>query len=91
NSKVQVAAVELPEDDDAPMPTQRAEVVAKTSNVVTAYASAPAQSPATQILTVPTPTARAAAVESDDEAEVDPVTTASASDKGTASGWMVQI
>ncbi|WP_204331219.1 hypothetical protein, partial [Proteus mirabilis] len=49
NSKVQVAAVELPEDDDAPMPTQRAEVVAKTSNVVTAYASAPAQSPATQI------------------------------------------
>ncbi len=91
NSKVQVAAVELPEDDDAPMPTQRAEVVAKTSNVVTAYASAPAQSPAAQILTVPTPTARAAAAESDDEAEVDPVTTASASDKGTASGWMVQI
>jgi D-alanyl-D-alanine carboxypeptidase len=94
DSKVQVAAVDLPEEEDAPMPVQREEVVAKTNNVVTAtaYASAPAQSsPAAQILRVPTPTARADVAETEEAAEVDPVTTASAPEKGSASGWMVQI
>lgn len=93
NSKVQVAAVDLPDEEDAPMPVQRDEVVAQTNNVVTAtaYASAPAQSsPAAQILRVPTPTARVDTAE-EDVAEVDPVTTASAPEKGSASGWMVQI
>nr|WP_244642637.1 D-alanyl-D-alanine carboxypeptidase [Phyllobacterium sp. 628] len=91
NSKVQVAAVDLPEDDDAPMPIQREEVVAKTSNVVTAYAAATPSSPTAQILTVPTPTARVQVADAEDENDVDPVTTASASGQSSASGWMIQI
>ena len=86
NSRLSVAALELPEDGDAPVPVRR-ETVAATSapEVITAYAE-PAQpaSPAARILAVPTPREE---VGEGDVSEVDPVTTASA----TPGGWMVQI
>ena len=89
NSKVNVAALELPDNNDAPIPVQREAVVPQTADVVTAYAEpAPAPSPAAQVLAVPTPSPKLDVAEGDTaEAEVDPVTTASA----PPGGWMVQI
>jgi D-alanyl-D-alanine carboxypeptidase len=87
NSKVNVAALELPESADVPVPVQREEVVAQPADVITAYAEpTPAPSPAAQVLAVPAPSPKAEVAEGD-TADVDPVTTASAS----AGGWMVQI
>jgi D-alanyl-D-alanine carboxypeptidase len=87
NSKVDVAALELPENDAAPVPVQREEAISQTADVVTAYAApTPAPSPAAHVLAVPTPSPKAEVAEGD-AAEVDPVTTASA----PAGGWMVQI
>lgn len=87
NSKVDVAALELPDNDEAPVPLQREEAAAQTADVVTAYAApTPTPSPAAQVLAVPTPSPKVEVAEGD-TAEVDPVTTASA----PATGWMVQI
>jgi D-alanyl-D-alanine carboxypeptidase len=87
NSKVDVAALELPDNDEAPVPLQREEAAAQTADVVTAYAApTPTPSPAAQVLAVPTPSPKVEVAEGD-TAEVDPVTTASA----PAAGWMVQI
>jgi D-alanyl-D-alanine carboxypeptidase len=87
NSKVDVAALELPDHDEAPVPLEREEAAAQTADVVTAYAApTPTPSPAAQVLAVPTPSPKVEVAEGD-TAEVDPVTTASA----PAAGWMVQI
>lgn len=87
NSKVNVAALELPESADVPVPVQRERVVAQPADVITAYAEpAPAPSPVAQVLAVPAPSPKAEVAEGD-TTDVDPVTTASAS----AGGWMVQI
>ena len=89
NSKVEVAAVDLPDAGDAPVPVpvQREETAAQPEQVVAAYAApTPAPSPAAQILAVPAPSPKSEVGEGD-VAEVDPVTTASA----PAGGWMVQI
>jgi D-alanyl-D-alanine carboxypeptidase len=89
NSKVEVAALELPASDAAPIPVQREQVVEieQPAEVVTAYAEpAATQSPAERILHVPAPEPKAEVGEGDVD-EVDPVTTASAS----PGGWMVQI
>lgn len=87
NSKVNVAALELPDNSDAPVPVQRETAAPQPTEMVTAYAEpAPAPSPAAQVLAVPTPSPKLEIAEGD-TAEVDPVTTSSAS----AGGWMVQI
>jgi len=87
NSKVAVAAVELPASDEAPIPVQREQVAAQPAEVVTAYAEpAPTPSPAERILHVPAPSPKLEVGEGDVD-EVDPVTTSSA----PAAGWMVQI
>ncbi|MBZ9601772.1 SPOR domain-containing protein [Phyllobacterium chamaecytisi] len=88
NSKVEVAAVELPASDEAPIPVQREQaMVEQPAEVVTAYAEpAPTPSPAERILHVPAPSPKVEIGEGDVD-EVDPVTTASA----PSGGWMVQI
>ncbi|MDQ0999209.1 D-alanyl-D-alanine carboxypeptidase [Phyllobacterium ifriqiyense] len=89
NSQISVAALELPENDNVPVPVQREVAAApvEAEEVVTAYAApAPAASPAAQILRIPAPTPKEEVGEGD-QSEVDPVTTASAS----PGGWMVQI
>jgi D-alanyl-D-alanine carboxypeptidase len=88
NTKVELAAVELPASDEAPIPVQREQAVAEQpAEVVTAYAEpAPTSSPAERILHVPAPSPKVEVGEGDVD-EVDPVTTASA----PSSGWMVQI
>ena len=88
NSKVEVAAVELPASAEAPIPVQREQAMAEQpAEVVTAYAEpAPTPSPAERILHVPAPSPKIEIGEGDVD-EVDPVTTASA----PSGGWMVQI
>lgn len=87
NSQISVAALELPENEDVPVPVQRETVASRPAEIVTAYAEpAPAESPAAHILRVPAPSPKAEVGEGD-VSEVDPVTTASAS----PGGWMVQI
>ncbi|MHC1548969.1 SPOR domain-containing protein [Phyllobacterium sp. K27] len=89
NSQISVAAIELPENDNVPVPVRREVAVVQTESeeIVTAYAApTPASSPAAQILRLPTPTPKEEVGEGD-LSEVDPVTTASAS----PGGWMVQI
>lgn len=88
NSKVEVAAVELPASDEAPIPVQREQAMAEQpAEVVTAYVEpAPTPSPAERILHVPAPSPKVEIGEGDVD-EVDPVTTASA----PSGGWMVQI
>lgn len=88
NSKVEVAAVDLPENAPVPVPVQREEAAAQPAEVVTAYAEpTPVPSVAARVLAVPTPSPKAEIGEGD-VADVDPVTTASAPSAG---GWMVQI
>lgn len=92
NSQISVAALELPEKNEVPVPVKRETVAVPQpvapAEVVTAYAEpAPVESPAAHILRVPAPSPRMEVGEGDVSDEVDPVTTASAS----PGGWMVQI
>ncbi|MRG55487.1 D-alanyl-D-alanine carboxypeptidase [Phyllobacterium sp. SYP-B3895] len=89
NSKVEVAAVDLPDTAPVPVPARREEVATtQSAEVITAYADPkPVPSVAARVLQVPAPQPKAEIGEGD-VSEVDPVTTASAPSAG---GWMVQI
>ncbi len=89
NSKAEVAAIDLPDSANAPVPVpvKREEAMAPAEDVVTAYAApTPVPSTAARILAVPAASPKAEIGEGD-VSEVDPVTTASA----PSGGWMVQI
>jgi D-alanyl-D-alanine carboxypeptidase len=90
NSRINVAALNLPEDDQVPIPARRQAAAApqlEQDEIVTAYAApTPAKSAAAQVLNIPAPTPKVEVGEGD-VSEVDPVTTASAA----PGGWMVQI